>query len=68
MAKPNSIPVAKRRSNKKMPVIPTIISFIFTSPDPYDIEYEHAALKQTADGDAIGDRIERYLDCGCNFP
>ena len=64
MAKPNSIPVAKRRSSTAMPIMPTIISFIFTPPDPYDIEDEHAALKETADCDAIGDRVKRYLDGG----
>jgi hypothetical protein len=36
-------------------------------PNPYDIEDEHAAFKETADCDAIGDRVERYLDCGCDF-
>jgi hypothetical protein len=41
--------------------MPTIISFIFTPPDSHDIKDEHAALKQTADCDTIGDRVERYL-------
>jgi len=37
-------------------MIPTTISLILTPPDPNDIEDEYAALKETADCDAIGDR------------
>jgi hypothetical protein len=44
--------------------MPTIVSFIFTPPDPYDFEDEHAALKETTDCHAVSDRVERYLDGG----
>jgi hypothetical protein len=44
--------------------MPTVISFIFTPPDPYDLEDEHAALKETTDCHAVSDWVERYLDGG----
>jgi hypothetical protein len=45
-------------------MIPTTTSLIFTPPDPDDIEDEHAALEETADGHAVGNRVERDLDGG----
>jgi hypothetical protein len=44
--------------------MPTIVSFIFTPPDSYNLEDEHAALKETTDRHAVSDRVERYLDGG----
>jgi hypothetical protein len=44
--------------------MPTIVSFIFTPPDPYDLEDEHAALQQTTDRDPVGNRVEGKLDGG----
>jgi hypothetical protein len=64
MAKPNSIPVANRKSRRMRPATPTAISLILTSPNPYDIEDENTALKETTDCDAVGHRIERDLDGG----
>jgi hypothetical protein len=48
--------------------MPTIISFILTPPDSYDVEYEHAAFKETTDCDAVDDRVEGEFNCSCNFP
>ncbi len=38
-----------------------------TPPNSHDVRDKHAAFKETTDGDAIGDRVEGYLDCGGNF-
>jgi hypothetical protein len=47
--------------------MPTVISFILTPPDLYDIEDENEALNEATDSHEVSDGEERHLQRGCNL-
>jgi hypothetical protein len=61
------MPVAKKINSKASAIIPTVISFIFTPPDSYDIEDEYEALNEAADTHEVRDGEEGELECRRNF-
>jgi hypothetical protein len=54
MAKPNSIPVPKRRSRNARATIPTVISFILAPPDFDNVVHKDDYFNETADPYPVG--------------
>jgi hypothetical protein len=67
IAKPNSMPVAKRSNSRARAIMLRVISFILTPPDLDDIEDKNETLNEATDSHKVSDGEERHLHRGCNL-
>jgi hypothetical protein len=67
MAKPSSNPVRKTATNTPRPIIPIVISFIFSSEDLHDIAEQDKRLEKAADPHSVENRIDGKMAGGSDF-
>jgi hypothetical protein len=68
IAKLSSMPVENKRSKITIPMMPTVVSFMFPFPDPYDIADEHKTLNEAADCERVNKRENGQTGGGREFP
>jgi hypothetical protein len=67
MAKPSSNPVRKTATNTNRPIIPIVISLIFSPEDLHDIREKDKRLEKTADPYSVENRVDGEMTGGGNF-